>query len=110
MEKVLRLGPMVHLMMDTMLTERSMDSVNLLGLTKVSIVGTLKKTILKAKASISGQMEGSTMENGKTTKWMAMANLTGLMSAVTSANTSMTRSKDTVSSIGPMVASTMALG
>ena len=110
MERVLRLGLMVHLTMDIILMERSMDLVNLLGLTRVSTTGTLKKTILKAMASMSGPMEGSSMENGKTTKWMAMVNVTGLMSVDTSANILMTRSKDTVFSTGLMVASTMVLG
>jgi hypothetical protein len=110
MERVLRLGLMVHLTMDIILMERSMDLVNLLGLTRVSTTGILKKTILKAMASMSGPMEGSSMENGKTTKWMAMVNLTGLMSADTSANILMTRSKGMVFSTGLMVASTMVLG
>ena len=79
MEKVLKLGLMVHNMRVNMLEEKNMGEVNLNGLTGLNLKETLMIIILKEKDNILGQMVESMLENTPKIRRKAMENSFGPM-------------------------------
>ena len=64
MERALRLGQMVLLMMDFMMKEKNMAQENSHGLTVVLMQGNLSIIILKGKVNINGVINDFIMETG----------------------------------------------
>ena len=110
MVRVLRLGPMVQNTTVCMFMERSMVLVGLLGLMEVRIMVSLKRTIYKDRAPITGPMEGCSSAPGSTTKWKAPEPSRGLTAGNTRANISMIRKRARALSTGPMAENTKAAG
>ena len=65
---------------------------------------------LMALELIYGLMEGNTMVNGRIMTWRVSESTSGRMAVVMKASTTTTKSADTVSTIGQMVASTKVGG
>ena len=102
-DKVLRHGQMVPNMMDNTFMERSMDKVDLLGLTVAHTSDNSKRTTFKVTVLTTGQMEECSSALGSTIKWKDMVHSRGQTEENTKETILMIRKRDKVPSIGQMV-------